>query len=271
MSRREPQLWGVVNLTEDSFSDGGRYLEPGPAIEHARRLRADGADWIDLGAASSHPDARPVPPAEEISRLEPVVEALLADRVPVSIDSFQPETQVWALDRGVAALNDVRGFPDRALYPRLAAADARLVVMHRVDGGGAATRVRSDPLAVEASIDGFFTKRVAALVASGVARGRLVLDPGMGFFLGDTPEPSLRVLSRLARLRERHGLPLLVCVSRKSFLGAVTGATVEERAAATLAAELWAARCGADHLRTHDVRALRDALAVESALHSAGR
>jgi dihydropteroate synthase type 2 len=148
--------------------------------------------------------------------------------------------------------------------------------MHRVDpqrvgGAGTAVRVRSDAGAVEASLESFFKTRVAALEAAGIARERLILDPGMGFFLGDTPEPSLRVLARIGELRERHGLPLLVCVSRKSFLGAVTGAPVERRGAATLAAELWAARCGVEHLRTHDVRALRDALAVESALHSARR
>lgn len=271
MSWREPQVWGVVNLTEDSFSDGGHYLEPARAIAHARALHADGADWIDLGPASSHPDARSVGAREEIARLAPVVEALLADGLRVSVDSFERETQLWALERGVAALNDVRGFPDPSLYPSLVRSDARLVVMHRVDAGATATRVRSDALEVEASIERFFKARVAALEAAGVARERLILDPGMGFFLGDTPEPSLRVLARIGEIRERRGLPLLVCASRKSFLGVVSGAEVAERGAASLAAELWAARCGVDHIRTHDVRALRHALAVESALHSARR
>jgi dihydropteroate synthase type 2 len=271
VSWREPEVWGVVNLTEDSFSDGGKYLAPERAIEHARRLWSEGAGWIDLGPASSHPDAREVPAREEIARLAPVVDALHADGVRISIDSFRPETQAWALERGAAALNDVRGFPDPSLYPSLARAEARLVVMHRVDEGDAAVRVRTDPEEVEASLDAFVKERIPALIRAGVARERLILDPGMGFFLGDTPGPSLRVLGRLAELRERYGLPILVCASRKSFLGAVTGASVEARGPATLAAELWAARSGADHVRTHDVRALRDALAVESALHSARR
>ena len=271
MNELAPQIWGVVNLTEDSFSDGGRHLEPDRALAHARGLVADGADWIDLGPASSHPDSRPVPPQEEVRRLEPVVDALLADGVRVSIDSFQPDTQRWALARGVAALNDVRGFADPSTYAELASSDAALVVMHSVSRGGVATRRRTDPKAVAVSIDDFFAKRVSALEAAGVARERLILDPGMGFFLGDTPEPSLHVLSGLGELRRKHGFPLMVCVSRKSFLGAVTGAPVDQRGPATLAAELWAVRQGVDHLRTHDVRALRAALDVESALHSARR
>jgi len=265
---RRPQIWGVVNLTADSFSDGGRYLDTRDALAHARRLREEGADVIDLGPASSHPDAEPVAPEEEIRRLEPVVEALLADGIPVSVDSFQSATQTWALGCGVSTLNDVRGFANPEIWPELARSGARLVLMHSIRAAGAATRERSDPDAILAAVDAFFAERVGALEAAGVSRDRLVLDPGMGFFLGDTPKPSLRVLAALEQLRARHGLPLLVCVSRKSFLGGLTGATVAERGPATLAAELWAARHGIDHLRTHDVRALRDALSVESALQS---
>ncbi|MBW2413738.1 MAG: dihydropteroate synthase [Deltaproteobacteria bacterium] len=270
MGFRRPQIWGVVNLTADSFSDGGRYLETEAALAHARRLREDGADVIDLGPASSHPDSAAVAPQEEIRRLGPVVDALLAEGIPVSVDSFRGETQVWAIGRGVTTLNDVRGFGEPRTWPDLARSGARLVLMHSIRAAGAATRERGDPDAIVGAVDAFFAERIAALEAAGIARERLVLDPGMGFFLGDTPEPSLRVLAALERLRERHGLPLLVCVSRKSFLGGLTGAPVAERGPATLAAELWAARHGVDHLRTHDVRAICEALTVESALQSAG-
>jgi dihydropteroate synthase type 2 len=254
-----------VNLTEDSFSDGGRYLDPGKALEHARRLTADGADAVDLGAASSHPDAMRVPPALEIERLEPVVAELVAEGVRVSIDSYHPEVQRWALARGVAFLNDIRGFPDASLYAELASASCDLIVMHSVQRGPA-TRAHTDPEAVIAGIDAFFAERIAALEAAGVAHERLLLDPGMGFFLGSDPEPSRLVLRGLGALRTRFGCAVAVSVSRKSFLRALSGREVNESGAATLAAELFAASQGVDWIRTHDVRALRDALTVQQAL-----
>lgn len=254
-----------MNVTTDSFSDGGLYLDPERAIAHACALAKDGADAVDLGPASSHPDASPVSPETEIERLAPVVAALAERGIPVSVDSYRPETQAWALARGVAWLNDIRGFPDASLYPALARSDCRLVVMHSIQRGPA-TRQAASPDAVLAGMREFFAERVAALTRAGVARERLVLDPGMGFFLGDAPEPSLAALRALPELRERYGCELLVCVSRKSFLGALTGRSPEERGAATLAAELYAAGRGVDWIRTHDVRALADALAVGRAL-----
>jgi len=239
-----------VNLSEDSFSDGGRYADPVAALAHAERLLAEGADVLDLGAAASHPDAKRVPPEVEIARLEPVVDALLA--------------------RGVAWLNDIDGFPDPERYAHLARGRAKLVVVHSVQGRGRATRVATDPASLVPRIEAFFAERVGALVAAGVARERIVLDPGMGFFLGSNPEASLAVLRALPRLRARAGLPLLVSVSRKSFLGALTGREIADRGAATLAAELYAAAHGADFVRTHDVRQLRDALAVTRALEREG-
>lgn len=261
-----PSIVGVVNLTPDSFSDGGRYLEPAAALAHARQLLDDGADLVELGPASSHPDADGVAPAEEIRRLEAVLGPLLASGAAVGVDTFQPETQRWALARGVGWLNDIQGFPEPELYPDLARAQARLVVMHSVQRRGRASRMRTAPAAVLAGVEAFLRERVAALAAAGVARGRLILDPGMGFFLGSDPEPSVLALRRLRKLRAELGLPILVSVSRKSFLGALTGRPVGERGAATLAAELFAARQGADYVRTHDVRALRDALVVTGAL-----
>jgi dihydropteroate synthase type 2 len=264
-----PCLFGIVNITEDSFSDGGRYLDPSAAIAHARALVTAGAQVIDLGAAASNVDAQPVSAAEEIRRLDPVIAALASEGTPISVDSFLPEVQRFAVDSGVAFLNDIQGFPDPSFYPQLAAASCRVVVMHAVQGRGRAQRMELAADDVWDRIHYFFVERLAALERGGVARERLVLDPGMGFFLSNRPEASLRVLTRLGRLKRDFGLPVLVSVSRKSFLRAITGrAFASEIGAATLAAELYAAEMGADYIRTHDPGALGDALKIMAALRS---
>lgn len=264
-----PRIAGILNVTEDSFSDGGRWLDPDRAAERAVELVEQGADVVDLGAASSRPDARPVPATEEIRRLDAVLARLRVRGIPISIDTFSTETQRWALERDVAWLNDVRGFPDPVLDPLLARARCGLIVMHSVQRDGPATRVDTDPEQVLRGIDAFFEDRIARLEAAGVSRSRIVLDPGMGFFLGRDPVLSLRVLRRIPALRERFGLPVLVSVSRKSFLGQVSGRKVGERGAATLATELWAAARGVDWIRTHDVAALRDGLLLWKAAETA--
>jgi dihydropteroate synthase type 2 len=264
-----PRLFGIVNITEDSFSDGGRLLEPAAAIAAARNLAADGANVIDLGAAASNIDAKRVPPSDEIRRLEPVIAALHADNIPVSVDSFAPETQRFALRRGVAFLNDIEGFSVPDLYPELAAAECRLVVMHAVHGRGRAQQLAVPPARIWERIERFLESRVAALTAAGVAEERLILDPGMGFFLSTDAGASFRALAEIGRLKRRFGLPVLVSVSRKSFLAAATGGRAPEaRSAATLAAELYAAAQGVDYIRTHDPAALRDALAATAALRA---
>jgi dihydropteroate synthase len=264
-----PLLVGIVNITEDSFSDGGRYLDPAAAIAQARRLVADGADIIELGAAASNIAAQPVSPEEEIRRLDPVIGALEAEGVPVSIDTFQIGTQRFALRRGVAYLNDIQGFPDPAIYPELAAVSCRLIVMHAVQGRGRAQSVDIGPDEVWRRIHDFFAERIPRLAQAGIARERLILDPGMGLFLSNRPEASLRVLRGLSELKQAFGLPVLVSVSRKSFLARLTGQDdPAQLGAATLAAELYAARHGADFIRTHDPAALRDALTVSGALEA---
>ena len=264
-----PCLFGIVNITEDSFSDGGCYLDPSDAIAHARALVAAGAEVIDLGAAASNLDAQPVSAAEEIRRLDLVISALTAAGTQISVDSFLPEVQRFAIARDVAFLNDIQGFPDPSFYPELAAASCRLVVMHAVQGRGRAQRVELAADLVWDRIHNFFVERLAALEHGGVARERLILDPGMGFFLSSRPEASLRVLTGLGRLKRDFGLPVLVSVSRKSFLRAITGrAVASQTGAATLAAEIYAAKTGADYIRTHDPGALGDALKVIAALRS---
>jgi dihydropteroate synthase type 2 len=264
--RNRVQSVGIVNLTADSFSDGGRYLDPARAIAHARTLREAGADRIELGPASSHPDAAAVSADEQIARLRPVVAALHAEAVPLCVDATDPRVLQFALEQGVEWLNDVRGFADAALHPTLAAGRATLVVVHSLLQAERAGRELATPRQVLDSIERFFDERLAALVRAGVAEDRLIVDPGMGFFLGRDPRASIAVLQRLSALRSRFGRPLLVSVSRKSFLRVISGSDLAGVGAATLAAELHAARAGADYIRTHDVRALRDGLAIEQAL-----
>ncbi|MBP6014837.1 MAG: dihydropteroate synthase [Alphaproteobacteria bacterium] len=263
-----PHIFGIVNATADSFSDGGKFLAPEAAIAHALKLATDGADVIDLGAAASNPDAAHVPPDLEIARLAPIVEALRG-RVALSIDTFAPETQRWALKQNVAWLNDIQGFPDASLYDAIAQSPARLVVMHNVAPRGRAERIATDPATIFDRLFRFFDERLTALERAGIARERLVVDPGMGFFLGTDPEVSLTVLRRLGELKARYGLPLLISLSRKSFIRKLANAEVAESGPATLAAELFAAAQGADFVRTHDVAALKRALTVWEALNSA--
>ena len=260
-----PKILGIVNITNDSFSDGGRFLDPKAAIAHARKLLEDGADALDVGAAASNPGAESVPAQEEIRRLRPLLDAGF-DRDRLSIDTFSPETQLWCLDQNVGWLNDIQGFPERSIYPRLAASAARLIVMHNITRRGAAQFVETDPRRIFDILFEFFDHRVAALTAAGVSRDRIVLDPGMGYFLGTDPEVSLTVLRQLPKLKQRYNLPLMISVSRKSFVRRLANVDVANAGAATLAAELFAASKGADMLRTHDPRGIRQALQVWSAL-----
>ena len=264
---KRPQIFGILNITPDSFSDGGRFLAPEAALAQAATLMRDGADALDIGGASSNPDSAPVPPEVEIGRLAPVVAKAQAEGWPVSIDSFAPETQKWALRQGVAWINDIRGFPEPALYPALAGSGKKLIVMHSVQGGRA-TRADVEPNTIMGRIFAFFDDRVEALTRAGVACENLILDPGMGFFLGADPEVSLTVLRRLPELKARYRLPLLVSVSRKSFLRKLAGRGADAAGPASLTAEIYAALNGADMLRTHDPAALRDALTIWS--HIAG-
>ena len=263
-----PGIFGILNITEDSFSDGGRYLDPEAALAHAQALVNEGADVLDVGAASSNPQSEPVPPDIEIGRLAPVVLAAKERGWKISVDSFSSETQLWALEEGVEYLNDIQGFADPSLYAHLAAAKAKLVVMHAVQGPGPAQRIDTDPRDIMGRVADFFDARIEALTQAGVARERLILDPGMGLFVGTRPEVSLTILRRLPQLKSAFGLPILVSVSRKSFLRKLTGRSVGEIGPGTLAAELYAALHGADILRTHEPRPLRDALRIWSYIAS---
>jgi dihydropteroate synthase type 2 len=259
------KILGILNITSDSFSDGGKYLAPGAAIFHAQAMAESGADIIDIGAASSHPDAAPVAPDVEIARLAAVIPALKEKGLSLSIDSFAPQVQRWAL-QGIDYLNDIHGFPDEALYPALAASPAKLIVMHAVQARGVAVRTEVPSNEIFDRVTVFFDARIAALEKAGIARERLILDPGMGQFVGTDPENSLILLRRLPELRARYGLPLLVSVSRKGFLRKLTGRRPEEAGAVSLTAELFAAGQGADYIRTHAPGALTDGLKLLKAM-----
>jgi dihydropteroate synthase len=266
-----PKVLGILNITDDSFSDAGKYLEPEVAIAHARKLAQGRADVIDIGAASSNPMSHGVAPELEIARLTPVVPVLKSEGIPVSIDTFAPPVQRWALAQDVDFLNDIQGFPFAEMYPELARSRAKLVVMHSVQGLGPATRVAVEPSEIFERVVRFFDQRFAALERAGVARERLILDPGMGLFLGTRREASFEILRRLSELKARFGLPVLVSVSRKSFLRTFLGRPPQEAGPASLAAELHAALVqGADFIRTHDPAALKDALAVWGVLSEPG-
>ncbi len=255
-----PAIFGILNMTADSFSDGGKYLEPDAAIAHGKKLIADGAHVLDIGAASSNPQAGPVPVELEIARLAAVLPALKG--ASISVDSYAPEVQRWALARNVDYLNDIQGFPDPALYPLLADSAAKLVVMHSVQGRGQATMVEVPPSEIMSRIERFFDARLAALEAAGIARSRLILDPGMGFFLSSDPQTSLTVLHRLPELKARYGLPVLISVSRKSFLRKITGRLPSDAGSASLVAEILALLGGADYIRTHAPSPLKDGISV---------
>lgn len=262
MRLKKPLILGVVNITEDSFSDGGLYLNSDKAIEKALLLVNDGADIIDLGAASSNPASKEVCPHEEIIRLNDVIDKLHSQNISVSVDSFKPEVQKYALKKNVRYLNDIQGFPYSELYPELAESNCKLIVMHSIQRLGRAQAIETVPEKVFDGIIDFFSQRINSLQNSGVSSERIILDPGMGFFLGSNPETSIHVLKNISRVKEYFKLPVLVSVSRKSFLGTIVGRDVNERAPATLAAEIYLSYMGVDYVRTHDARALNDALKV---------
>ena len=262
-----PEIVGVVNITADSFSDGGKYLDTKKAIEHAEKLLADGADILDLGAAASNPHAEHVSPEKKIERQGTGGKHLKNGSARISIDTTKPDVQRWALREGVEFLNDIRGFPDNSLYGELAASNTRLVVMHFISDFDKAVRQPKQPKEVHDSIHSFFTARLKELRAPGIQDERIIIDPGMGFFLASNPEPSLTVLARLSELQKEYKLPLMIGVSRKSFLRNIQRSDSCDIQTRTLAAELYAAGQGVGYIRTHDVHALREGLLTIAAIH----
>lgn len=259
---------GVVNITPDSFSDGGRYLDPKAAIAHGRRLVDEGADLLDLGAESTRPGAPPLPERDELARLMPVLEGLSGLGVPLSVDTRKPGVMRAALAAGADMINDVAGFRSRAAVEAVAGSRAALVVMH-MQGDPSTMQAAPAYRDVVAEVGAWLLQQADSLRTAGVAGPRIVLDPGIGF--GKTVEHNVALLQALPRIGDATG-PWLVGLSRKSLIGALTGqADPARRLAGSLAGALAAAARGAAILRVHDVAATREALAVWSALGPASR
>ena len=256
------KLMGVVNVTPDSFSDGGRYLDAEAAIRHGEKLAGDGAEILDVGGESTRPGAVEVDAAEELRRVEPVVQAL-AGEATVSIDTSKLAVAEAALDAGASIVNDVTALRrDPEIAALCADRGAGVVLMHMPGN----PRTMQDNPAYEDVVDevkAFLAERIEAAVAAGVDEERIWLDPGIGF--GKTLEHNLELLRRLGELREL-GRPLVIGTSRKSFIGRVDGSAVDERLGGSIASSVLAAAEGADVLRVHDVAEIAQAMRVSEAI-----
>jgi dihydropteroate synthase len=256
-----PLVMGVLNVTPDSFSDGGAFFDPEAALAQARLMIAEGADIIDIGAESTRPygGAAPVSAEEEHRRLAPVLPAVIALGCPVSIDTMKADIAAWALACGAAIVNDVWGFQREPAMANVAAGfGAPVILMHNRADADAAIDILDD-------IDSFFARSLAVARAAGIAEDQIMLDPGIGF--GKTPEQSLIVLAQLDRLAA-FGRPLLVGASRKRFIDWVSPAPPQDRLGGSIAAHLLAVANGAVVIRTHDVAPTVQALKVFQAIRS---
>ncbi len=254
---------GIVNVTPDSFYDGGRHDSTAGAIAHAHKLVADGADMLDVGGESTRPGAQPVGIQEELDRVLPVIEGLRGVSVPVSIDTCKLEVMRAAISAGVEMVNDINAFQDASAMHEVAAHNVAVCMMHKQ---GTPQTMQSSPgySDVVSEIWDFLRTRIIAAEAAGIKRDRMVIDPGFGF--GKTLEHNLALLRELERLNEL-GVPVMAGLSRKSMLGALTGRSVDERMAGSVVAALIAVQLGASIVRVHDVRETVDALKIWNALN----
>jgi dihydropteroate synthase len=258
ISRPYPAVMGVLNVTPDSFSDGGQFIAPDRALAQARRMAAEGADFIDIGAESTRPyGAEPISAEEELERLRPILAEVVALGIPVSIDSMKSAVVRWALDAGAAIANDVWGLQrDPDMAGLLAERHSPVIIMHNRDRADASLDIMQD-------IADYFTRSLDIADRAGISRGNIVLDPGIGF--GKTPEQSMTALARLDELGV-FGLPLLVGASRKRFIASIMPSEPHQRLGGSIAAHLVAAKGGARIIRTHDVRETVQALRVAAAI-----
>lgn len=262
-----PRVMGIVNVTPDSFSDGGRFLAAADAIAHAERLLADGADILDLGAESTRPGARSPDTGEELARLQPVLAALLRLGVPISVDTSNPLVMRHVLDAGADIVNDVRALARPGALQALAEHPAAgLCLMHLCGEPATMQAELPDYTDVVSEVRDFLRERVAAATAAGIADARIVVDPGIGF--AKTPAHNLALLQRQRELLVL-GRPLLVGWSRKSTLGVLTGRAAAQRLAPSVAAAVLAVNEGARIVRVHDVAETVDALKVWQAAFGA--
>jgi len=258
-----PLVMGILNVTPDSFSDGGQFFDPAIAIAHAREMAEQGADILDIGAESTRPygGSQPVSADEELTRLKPVLPEIVKLGVPVSIDTIKAPTAAFALDAGAAIVNDVWGLQhDRDMASLVARRGVPVIVMHNRDAADPKVDIITDVIA-------FFARSLEIASQAGIARDKIVLDPGIGF--GKTPEQSIACLGRLGEFK-RFGLPLLIGASRKRFINSIAPSAPTERVGGSIAAHLLAMQKGAAILRVHDVRETVQALRVAAAIGAAG-
>jgi dihydropteroate synthase len=262
LALRRPLVMGILNVTPDSFSDGGQFIDPAEAIAHAGKMAEQGADILDIGAESTRPygGATPVSADEEKARLAPVLPKVRKLGLPVSIDTVKAGVAAWALDQGAAVVNDVWGLqrdPDMAAL--VAARGVPVIIMHNRDA--------ADPtINIVAEVIAYFARSLEIAERAGIAATKIVLDPGIGF--GKTPEQSILCIARLAEFK-RFGLPLLVGASRKRFINSVTPSRPDERIGGSIASHLEAVANGAAIVRVHDVAETVQALRVASAIEAA--
>lgn len=259
LARPCPAIMGILNVTPDSFSDGGVFLEPGSALIHAKQMIADGADILDIGAESTRPygSATPVSAQDELRRLQPILPDVVALGVPVSIDTMKSQIAAWALGQGATIANDVWGLqrdPDMARV--IAEHQAVVIAMHNREIVDPAIDIMQDMVA-------FFSRSLEIAARAGVAHDHIVLDPGIGF--GKTAEQSMIALARLDQLQQ-FGCPLLVGASRKRFISTITPSEPHQRLGGSLAAHLLATHNGARIIRAHDVAETVQALRVSAAI-----
>lgn len=263
LSLETPLVMGILNVTSDSFSDGGRYEDPAAAVMHAERLITEGAAILDVGGESTRPGADAVPIPAELSRVRPVIGRFAADDTPVSIDTRHARVAAACIEAGASIINDVSGFRDPEMIEVAASCDAGVVVMHML--GDPKTMQREPSYDdVVAEVGGYLMAQAATLEAAGVARERIAIDPGIGF--GKTLTHNLELLRRLGELASL-GYPLVIGASRKRFIGELTGvADPAERLAGSVAAALFAVERGAHVVRVHDVAPTLQALLIQTAL-----
>ena len=259
LSLGRPLVMGILNVTPDSFSDGGRFIDPAKAVAHAGIMSQQGADILDIGAESTRPygGATPVSAQDEMARLSPVLPAVLKFGLPVSIDTIKASVAAWALDQGAGVVNDVWGLQrDPAMAPLVAERGVPVIIMHNREAADA-------NIDIIAEVTAFFARSLEIAERTGIARDKIVLDPGIGF--GKTPEQSIVCIARLAEFK-RFGLPLLVGASRKRFINSVTPSSPDERLGGSIASHLMAVNNGASIVRAHDVAETVQALRVAAAI-----
>jgi dihydropteroate synthase len=258
VSRSYPAVMGVLNVTPDSFSDGGQFAAPEHALAQARAMIAEGADIIDIGAESTRPyGSEPISADEELKRLQPVLAEIVGFGVPVSIDSMKSAVVAWALDQGAVIANDVWGLQrDPGMAALVAARRVPVIIMHNRDNADPTIDIMKD-------IAAFFARSLDIAAKAGVSLDKIVLDPGIGF--GKTAEQSMIALAHLHELQS-FGLPLMVGASRKRFISTVTPSEPQQRLGGSIAAHLIAAQAGARIIRTHDVAETAQALRVAASI-----